>query len=110
MLDIVIIKKGTTMSRNYEEMKALINSAGGQFASVTFIKKDGSRRVMNVQPATGKFKLAENPSESHVRAAETRAANNPHLMPIWDVAKKAFRSINFDTVEEIKVRGKAYTF
>lgn len=98
------------MSRNYEQMKALINSAGGQFASVTFIKKDGSRRVMNVQPASGKFHLAENPSEQHVRASETRAANHPNLMPIWDNAKKAFRSINLDTVEEIKVGGKVHSF
>lgn len=37
--------------RDYTAMAALVASAKGQFCSVTFIKKDGSERLMNIQPA-----------------------------------------------------------
>lgn len=95
----------------YDEQKALIQSAKGQFCSVTFIKKDGTRRVMTIQPAKLKFEVkGESGSEPHRRAAETRAATHPNLFPVWSVDAKAIRSVNLDTVESIKVGGKEFAF
>lgn len=96
------------MSSNVDRKRALIRqmieSAGGQFASVTFVKKDGSIRVMQVQPAAGKFHVVgDAASESAQQGVETRKALHPHLFPIWDVAAKAFRSVNLDTVTRVAV-------
>ncbi len=93
---------------NYDAMKTLINSAKGQFCSVTFIKKDGTRRVMTIQPAKLKFEVkGEEGSASHRQGAETRATTHPNLFPVWSVDAKGIRSVNLDTVENIKV-GKQY--
>lgn len=86
-----------------------INAAGGRFAGVEFIKKDGSLRTMNVQPARLKFEVkGDAASEAAQRATETRKANNPNLMPVWDVAADAIRSINLDTVLAVTVDGVRY--
>lgn len=92
-----------------EKIKALINQAGGRFAAVDFVKKDGTLRTMQVQPAAGKYHVVgDAASESAQRATETRKANNPHLFPIWDVSKQAFRSINLDTVLGVTVNNVRY--
>lgn len=96
---------------NYDVQKELINSAKGQFCSVTFIKRDGTRRVMTIQPAKLKFEVkGEDGSASHRQGAETRAQNHPNLFPVWSVDAKAIRSVNLDTVESIKVGGQEFTF
>lgn len=97
--------------RDYAAMSALIASAKGRFCSVTFIKKDGSVRVMNIQPATIKSHLVgEDASESAKKATATRKERHPHLLPVWDNAKQAIRSVNLDTVTEIKVDGEVYQY
>ena len=96
---------------NYDTMKELITSAKGQFCSVTFIKKDGTRRVMTIQPAKLKFEVkGESGSEPHRRAAETRATTHPNLFPVWSVDAKGVRSVNLDTVEKIRVGGEDFVF
>lgn len=94
-----------------EARKALIASAKGRFCGVTFIKADGTLRRMNVQPA----KLAlhvkgDAATEAGQRATATRKARHPHLFPVWDVQAKAPRSINLETVKEIRTSGKAYVY
>ena len=96
---------------NYDDMKDLIMSAKGQFCSVTFVKKDGTRRVMTIQPAKLKFEVkGADGSESHQRGAETRAVAHPNLFPVWSVDAKAVRSVNLDTVESIKLGKKYHEF
>lgn len=100
------------MKRNYGEMKALVASAKGRFCSASFIKKDGSERVMNIQPARI-AKAIKDPDEVRdidKQRTEARRANNPHLLPVWDVHKQAIRSINLDTVFEIKVDGEVFEY
>lgn len=85
-----------------EEKRDLIQSAKGRFAAVTFIKKDGSTRVMRVQPAKLKY---------HVKGdAAAPSARHPHLMAVLDADKAAPRSINLATVTEIRLDGLARTY
>jgi ribosomal protein L28 len=96
---------------DYQVVKDLISSAGGTFATVSFVKKDGTLRTMHIQPAVGKFHVkGDEASESAKKGVETRKVNNPNLMPIWDTDNKAFRSINLDTLKQVKVRGQVYNF
>jgi hypothetical protein len=96
-------------SKRHALIRSLIESAGGRFASVTFTKKDGTERVMQVQPAAGKFRVVgDAASDSAKQAVATRKENHPNLLPIWDVAAQAFRSINLDTVKRVVVDGTVF--
>lgn len=99
-------------SERQARIRALLLGAGSHFASVEFVKKDGTIRTMLVQPATGPVRLAAAPqaSEEGKAAAKIRAANNPHLLNIWDHAKAAWRSVNLDTVRRVQVNKIRYLF
>ena len=89
----------------------LIASAGSRFCAVTFTKKDGTQRKMQVQPAA--LRLREKgpaASEPAKRATLTRSARHPHLLPVWDVRARAPRSINLRTVSRIAVDGRVHSF
>ncbi len=95
----------------FEKFRNLINSVKGRFCGVQFTKKDVSERTMCIQPAKLKFHLkGDNASEAAQRAVETRKANYPHLMPVWDTAKAAPRSVNLLTVTRIRVDGHTHNF
>jgi hypothetical protein len=89
----------------------LIASAGGRFCAVTFTKKDGTLRKMQVQPAALRTRLkGEAASEGAKRATLTRQERYPHLLPVWDVRARAPRSINLRTVSRIAVDGGVHSF
>jgi hypothetical protein len=91
--------------------RALLLGAGGRFCGVTFRKKDGSLRRMQVQPAALARRLkGPAASERAARASATRAARHPHLLPVWDVRARAPRSINLATVSRIAVDGQVHRF
>lgn len=98
--------------RDYATMAALVASAKGQFCSVTFIKKDGSERLMNIQPAVikGHIKDPDEVRDIDKQRTAARKANNPHLLPVWDVQKQGIRSVNLDTVTQIKVGGEVFKY
>jgi hypothetical protein len=99
------------LKRNFKEMRELLNSTNGKYASVKFVKKDGSVRLMNIQPAkTKKHTKGDMASESAKKAVATRAAKNPNLYNVWDVKKQAIRSVNLETVQEINISGKKYVY
>ena len=91
--------------------RSLIEGAGSQFVAVTFIKQDGSLRQMNIQPAALKTHVkGADASPAGQRAAATRKARHPHLMPVWDVENAAIRSINLATVQSIRTGGQTHNF
>ncbi|MEM9150509.1 MAG: hypothetical protein AAGB19_08655 [Cyanobacteria bacterium P01_F01_bin.3] len=94
-----------------EAKRNLIERAGGQCVSVAFVKKDGSRRVMRVNQAALKSHVkGDSASEAGRKAAETRKARHPNLMPVYDVEKAAIRSINLSTVQTITTGGQTHSF
>ncbi|SMR82253.1 hypothetical protein SAMN04488030_2600 [Aliiroseovarius halocynthiae] len=96
---------------DHDEKRELIQSAGGRFASVTFIKKDGSTCVMLNQPAKLKYHVkGDEATPSARKAIETRKARHPHLLSVWDADKAAPRSVNLSTVTEIRLDGLAHVF
>lgn len=88
---------------------AMMKTAGSRIFSVTFVKKDGELRTMQVQlPALQKRLVGDDACDAAKRATETRKANNPNLFPVFDVASNGIRSINLDTVQTIKVDGQVF--
>ncbi len=93
----------------YNQIRGLVKSAGSRFMSITFIKKDGSERLMQIQPmGLAKHVKGDKASESAQRAVATRATNNPNLLNVWDVHKKAARSVNMDTVLRLVIAGQTW--
>lgn len=98
-------------SRKPSQIRALIETAGSRFVSVEFVKADGSPRRMLINPARLGATLRRDDSvksESHVRGAETRKANNPHLLNVWCESANAPRSINLATLSAIRIDGVEY--
>lgn len=92
-----------------DAIRALIESAGHTFLGVEFIKKDGTERKMNVRLHAGTALLAgDAASDSAKQAVETRKNSNPNLVNVFDAAKKAWRSINLDTVFAVTVRSTRF--
>lgn len=78
---------------------------------VSFIKKDGTERKMCVQPAAAQYRVkGDSAAPERQQAAKTRAVQNPNLLNVWDCDRKAFRSINMDTVTRVACNGKEYLF
>ena len=103
--------RNTPIEKKRMIIKGMIEEANSQFITVDFIKLDGSERSMNIQNAALKNHLVEEyKSESTRQAVETRKANNPHLMSVYDVQKHAIRSINLDTVYKITANKVTITF
>jgi len=102
----------------------------GRFVTVEFVKKDGSIRNMNLQPAAIAHRLVpeSEQSESAKRGAETRRILHPNLIAVWDVknsravaqdARKrevspdmktmraaAARSFDVETIRKIRALGR----
>lgn len=94
-----------------EEKRALIASAEGRFASVVFTKKDGTRRMMRIQPAKLKYHVKGDAAcEAAQKAVQTRAARHPNLMPVWDTEAAAPRSVNLETISRIAVNGAVHEY
>jgi len=94
-----------------EEKRALIQSQGGRFTSITFIKADGTLRQMRLQPASLKFHVkGDAATDAGRKGAETRAIHHPNLMPVWDADKKSIRTVNLETVTRIAVGGQVHEF
>lgn len=90
------------MQTKYAMIRSILDNNQGRFLTVTFTKKDGTERKMNIQPAAVKTHLAVNPNPSAVQGSETRRRNNPNLIPVYDVQKRQIRSINVDTISTIR--------
>lgn len=94
-----------------EAVKKLVSSAGSQIFSVTFTKKDGTSRVMQVQQAAIVNRLVgDAASESAKKATVTRKERHPNLIAVFDIGKGQIRSINAETVDRVVIRGKEHLF
>jgi hypothetical protein len=81
------VAKAPAALKNPENVREFLRAQAGRFVTVEFIKKDGTIRKMNMQPATIAKRLvpADEVSESAKRGAETRRVLHPNLIPVWDV-------------------------
>jgi hypothetical protein len=76
----------------YLEMEA----SGGKIFTVIFVKKDGSRREMNCRMGVTKGVKGTGIKVSNARKRKG-------FIPVYDVKKNAWRSINLYTLKELKI-------
>jgi hypothetical protein len=83
------------------EIKEVINLLGNKIFTVSFIKKDGTIRIMNARRGVKKgvkgVGMSYNPTEKD-------------LIVVFDMQKESFRMINAKTILEIKADKKVYKF
>lgn len=75
-------------------IKQVLRATDGKFFTVTFIKKDGTLRVMNCRLGVTK----------HLKGGVSTLDAEKYLT-VWDLHAKGYRAINFDTVQSVVVDG-----
>ena len=80
-----------------ENLKSLV---GNKIFTITFIKKDGSERVMNCR-----YKVTK-----HLRGGVSTTKHISYLTTVYDLQANGYRNINLETVISLKVDGKIIEF
>lgn len=83
------------------KVSKLIESAKGGFISITFYKKDGSKRTINGRTGVKKY-LSKNPEKKVWNREPT-----PYVV-LYDVRKREYRHANINTAEKIVVNKTEY--
>ena len=82
-----------------ETARQLIKDTKGKFFTVTFIKKDGTTRVMNARLGVKAYlKGGELPYNPEAKG----------LIPVFDVQKREYRMVNINTITKLKVGNNEY--
>jgi hypothetical protein len=71
----------------------------GKIFTAQFIKKDGSRRLINCRTNVSKYTKGKGLNFDPI-------ARN--LLPVYDLKKKDYRFINLSTLISVKIGGKEY--
>ncbi len=109
--DAIAREAAEAQEAEYAAKRALIAAAAGRFCAVTFTKKDGTERTMQVQPATLQHHVkGDAATEAAQKATATRKERHPHLLPVWDAKAKAPRSVNLATISRIAVNGTVHEY
>ena len=83
-----------------DQAKELIKETNGQIFSSTFIKKDQTIRTLTARLGK-KYK-------SKTGKAAPYKAQNYNLLPVYDMRKKAFRMLNFNTLLTLTINKNKY--
>jgi hypothetical protein len=81
------------------EAKELIKATNGKFFTVTFIKKDGTERVMNARLGV----------KVYLRGGQLAYdAESKGLIPVYDVKTGGYRMVNINTITHLKIGKNEY--
>ena len=83
-----------------DKAKELIKETNGKIFSSTFIKKDNSIRTLTCR--LGKRYKSQTGREAPYKAS------NYNLLPVYDMTKKAFRMLNFNTLLTLTINKNKY--
>ena len=87
MKNVIVVTSPRNNRPSSDELKAMIKSTKGRFFSCTFIKKDGSMRVMNGRIGCHKG----------IKGVG-RKFQKENLVTVFDAKAKEYRMINVDTM------------
>ena len=83
-----------------DRAKELIKETNGRIFSSTFIKKDNTIRTLTAR--LGKRYKSKTGKEAPYKAS------NYNLLPVYDMSKKAFRMLNFNTLLTLTINKSTY--
>jgi hypothetical protein len=85
---------------NKEEAKKLIKESKGLIFSTTFVKKDNTIRTLTSR--TGKQYKSKTGNKAPYKPLDY------NLIPLYDMRKKAFRMLNFNTMLTLSINKTKY--
>lgn len=86
-----------TLSRT--KLESMIKSSGGRFISVKFVKKNGDTRLLHGRLGVKKY----------LRGGVNKVVNSTNsYITVWDKKVAMYRTVNLDTVTELKVNKHQY--
>lgn len=77
---------------NNKQFKDLV---GNRIFGVTFIKADGTPRTYNARVNVSK----------HTKGGDNPVEHKSHLVTIFEMDKKQYRTLNLETVVDVKLKG-----
>jgi hypothetical protein len=80
-----------------EQVKCMVAGKGSKIATVTFVKADGSQRVIN-----GLFKPTSKMVGSERGMAQGEAMKARGQVPVWEITSKQWKSFYADKVLSIR--------
>jgi len=83
-----------------DKAKQLISQSNGRIFSTTFIKKDNTVRTLTAR-------IGKQYTPKTDRKAPYKAQNY-NLLPLYDMRKKAFRMLNFNTLLTLTINKTKY--
>lgn len=83
-----------------DKAKELIKETNGRIFSSTFIKKDNTIRTLTAR-------LGKRYKSKTGKAAPYKAKEY-NLLPVYDMSKKAFRMLNFNTLLTLTINKNTY--
>lgn len=75
-------------------LTSIVEASNGKFVSVSFVKKDGTLRVL-----TGRLGVVK-----HLKGGECTVDRDKYII-IYDIVNKGYRSINRDTIQHVTIDG-----
>ena len=69
-----------------------------QNAEITFTKKDGTERIM-------KCTLRDGVAVPYEKKTDRTREGKDNILPVWDMEADAWRSVNIDTIKDVKYYG-----
>ena len=79
-------------------LATIVAESNGKIVSVTFTKADGTLRVMTCRLGVTK----------HLKGGDSTLDGGKYLT-VFDMAKKAYRAINKDTIQSVRLSGEEFT-
>lgn len=87
----------STTSLNFSRAE-LTKALSEQNADITFTKKDGTERVM-------KCTLRSGVAIPYEKKTDRTREGQPNILPVWDLEADGWRSVNLDTIKDVKFYG-----
>lgn len=78
-------------------LQEIIESSNGKFVSVTFIKKDGTQRVL-----VGRLGVTK-----HLKGGQS-TLDPAKFITIYDTQNEGYRAINRETIQSVRLDGKEF--
>lgn len=73
---------------------------GNKIFSVTFVKADKTLRTYNARVDVKK----------HTKGGVNTVEHKPNLVTVWELTAKQYRTLNLDTIKQLKFAGAEYNY
>jgi len=78
-----------------QAIRNFLDATNGRFFTVQFEKQNGEMRVMNCRGGVKRY----------IKGGKNNMEDKPHYYTVFDVRRKAYRTVNLTTIRNIRMDG-----